>query len=352
MSIPLVLALAVLTWTAGVEAAEHEGLGAVRQRGSLRICADPSNLPYTSNDPATPGFEAELAQLLARELGVAARFEWHSTYVRALRPLREGACELFMGLPRDERFREGNPWIAVSRPYYTMGHAWVARVAAEPVTVAGLAGQRVAIERGSVADFFIGDKGVQRGLYRTQEEAFQAVADGQAAATLLWLPFASWLARGKREVRVVPLRDAQLEFPIGAGTRRRERDLTAAVDAALGRLLDSGQAGEILARYGATPPRDAARRAGEIMLVQARDPAAQGGSLFSTMCSRCHGAEGVGGGLGGAVPPLRNYDAGRDKFFRALMQGRKGTAMVGFKGILTDEEAQNLYEYLTSRTKQ
>ena len=35
------LALVALTWAAGVEAAQHEGLEAVRQRGYLRICADP-----------------------------------------------------------------------------------------------------------------------------------------------------------------------------------------------------------------------------------------------------------------------------------------------------------------------
>jgi ABC-type amino acid transport substrate-binding protein len=83
----------VLGLTAALEAAEHQGLGAVRQRGYLRVCADPSNLPFSSSDAATPGFEVELARLVARELGVEARFEWNPTYVRALRPLREVARE-------------------------------------------------------------------------------------------------------------------------------------------------------------------------------------------------------------------------------------------------------------------
>jgi hypothetical protein len=33
-----------------------------RARGYLRVCADPANLPYSSNDTATPGFEVELAR--------------------------------------------------------------------------------------------------------------------------------------------------------------------------------------------------------------------------------------------------------------------------------------------------
>src|SRR6266540_3434372 len=118
---------AVLILAAGLAVAEPSGLGPIRDRGYLRVCADPANLPFSSADAATPGFEVELARLVARELGVEARVQWHPTVVRALRPLREGECDLFMGLPKDERFAAGTPWVTVSRPYYVMSHALVAR---------------------------------------------------------------------------------------------------------------------------------------------------------------------------------------------------------------------------------
>src|SRR3989442_13790516 len=95
-----------------------------------------------------------------------------------------------MGLPQDARFREGNPWIAVSRPYYVMTHALVAKADAGNVTIAGLAGKRVAVELASIAEFYIAYREVERGLYRTQEAAFRAAADGQAVAAFLWLPVA------------------------------------------------------------------------------------------------------------------------------------------------------------------
>jgi polar amino acid transport system substrate-binding protein len=343
------LVLVALAWAAGIEAAQHEGLEAVRQRGYLRICADPANLPYSSQDAATPGFEVELATLLARELGVAPRLEWHSTYVRALKPLRDGTCELFMGLPQDRRFREGNPWIAVSRPYYTMAHGLVTRAEAGPLTIADLKGKRVAVELASVAEVHVAYRDVERGLYRTQEQAFRAVTDGTAVAALLWFPVAAWLGRGHAELRVTALTDDGLTFPIGAGVRRRDAGLAAAVDAALERLLASGEAGAVLARYGvvAAAPR-ARRRASPVVLAQSRDPLDVGRSLFSTACSRCHGADGVGGGTGGAVPKLRNYDGGWDKFYRIVWTGRKNTAMAAFKGILTADEVRTIYEYLTS----
>jgi len=346
------LGLAALLGAAGAEAAQHEGLAAVKERGFLRVCADPSNLPYSSNDPATPGFEVELAGLIARELGVDARPEWNPTYVRALKPLRDGACELFMGLPQDARFREGNPWIAVSRPYYVMTHALVAKADAGNVTIAGLAGKRVAVELASIAEFYIAYREVERGLYRTQEAAFRAAADGQAVAAFLWLPVAAWLARGRSDLRVVPVSDSGLEFPIGAGVRRRDPGLAAAVDSAVERLLASGELRAILLRYGAVPVPRGRLAGGAIVPVQAKDPIDAGRSLFSTACSRCHGAEGVGGGTGGVIPPIRSYDGGWDKFYRIVWTGRRNTAMAAFKGILSPEEVRALYEYLTSLPKQ
>jgi polar amino acid transport system substrate-binding protein len=340
------LALVALGWAAGAEAAHHEGLDAVKQRGYLKICADPSNLPYSSNEAATPGFEVELARLIAQDLGVAPRLEWHPTYVRALRPLRDGACELFMGLPTDKRFTAGNPWIAVSRPYYTMVHGLVTRIDG-PTTMEALKGQRVAVELASIAESYIAYRDVERGLYRDQAQAFRAAADGQAVAAFLWFPVASWLARGRPDLRVVRFDGDGLAFTIGAGVRKRDPGLAAAVDAAVDHLLTSGQVAEVLTRYDLSPAPQA-RPLSPFVLAQEKDPIENGRTLFSTACSRCHGADGVGGGTGGSMPRLKNYDGGWDKFYRIVWVGRKNTPMAGFKGILTPDEVRHIYEYLTA----
>ena len=342
------LALVALLGAAGADAAQHEGLDGVRQRGYVRVCADPANLPYSSNSTATPGFEVELAQLIAGELGVPARLEWHPTYVRALKPLRDGACELFMGLPVDKRFRDGNPWIAVSRPYYTMSHALVARRADGALSVAALKGQRVAVELASIAEGYIAYRDVDRSLHRTQEQAFQAMDRGDAVAAMLWLPVAVWLARDRADLRVVAVSDDALAFPIGVGMRKRDADIVGAVDAALARLVAAGRVAEVLARYGVTVPDRTSARDLDVILAQQKDPVEAGRSLFSTACSRCHGAEGAGGGTGGSLPKLKNYDGGWDKFYRIVWTGRKNTAMAAFNGILTPDEVRNIYEYLTS----
>lgn len=352
----LVLSLAVVgafgAAAAGLGAVEPDELGKIRTNG-LRICADPANLPFSSDDSTTPGFELELARLIAVQLGAEPRPHWSPTYSRALRPLRENNCDLFMGLPTDERFRAGNPWIAVSRPYYVMGHALVTP-GGSPITSLDhmRGGIRVAVEATGVADFYLGYKDVRRGLYRKPAEIVAEVAKGDAAAALLWLPVASWLARPHPTLRVIPVRQADLEFPIGVGVRRRDGDLARAVDTAVARLTEDGRARQILLRYGAVPAPQSRRRPSAFVLAQAAEPVEAGRSLFSTACSRCHGAEGAGGGLGGSVPVIRNYDGGQEKFVRVVRDGKRNTPMAPFRGILTNEEIVTIYQYLTSRSRQ
>ena len=156
------------------------------------------------------------------------------------------------------------------------------------------------------------------------------------------------LRRLAPDVGVIPVSDSRLEFPIGAGVRRRDADLATAVDSALGRLREQGKVQEILTRYGAVGRPSARRQRGWVVLAQAKDPVEVGRSLFSLTCSRCHGAEGVGGGQGGALPPIKNYQAGEGKFVRIVQNGRPGTPMAPFKGILTPEEIQSIYRFLTS----
>lgn len=345
----LFAAVGVLPAAARSEAQEPDGLAALRARGHVRVCADPSNLPYSSDDPAAPGFEVELARAVAGELGLEARFVWHLTWVRALRPFREGACELFLGLPTDPRFREGHPWVAVSRPYYVMGHALVVTRGQAVRGLADLTGHRVAVEAASVADLWAAQANVRRGLYRRQSETVEAVARGDAAAAVLWWPVASWLTRTRPELQLIPLHDPALEFPIGAGVRRRQTELVRAVDEALARLEARGRTQEILARWGAIPPPRAALPRWILAPAGSDDPIERGRSLFATMCSRCHGAEGAGGGLGGLVPVIRQYPGGVEKFVRVVREGRRGTPMAPFRGILTDEEILSIYRYLTSR---
>ncbi|MBI4638757.1 MAG: hypothetical protein HY727_20665 [Candidatus Rokubacteria bacterium] len=67
---------------------QASGLDALRAKGYVRTCADPANLPFSSAQEETPGFEVELARLIAHEIGVEARFHWICTWVKPFWPLR------------------------------------------------------------------------------------------------------------------------------------------------------------------------------------------------------------------------------------------------------------------------
>jgi mono/diheme cytochrome c family protein len=75
------------------------------------------------------------------------------------------------------------------------------------------------------------------------------------------------------------------------------------------------------------------------------DSAAAGGDVFRTNCETCHGPQGHGDGPAGQSlePHPRNLaelqaKAGDDYLFWRIREGKPGTSMVAWKGILTDEQ--------------
>jgi ABC-type amino acid transport substrate-binding protein len=216
--------------------------------GKLRVCADPANLPFSSQEAATPGFEVELARQLARDV----TFHWVPTYRWPVvaRQLRDRQCDLFLGLPLDPRFEDDNPRLALSLPYYVMGQVLVSRAGEGIRRLEDLTGKVVGVEAASPGDFLVVRQGYQRRVYLTPEETFEAVRAGAVDAALIWSSPAGWLARKTPGFELTWIREPEGEFKIAIGMRKDDRELKAAVDRALTRLLDEKKVEEILARYG------------------------------------------------------------------------------------------------------
>ena len=75
------------------------------------------------------------------------------------------------------------------------------------------------------------------------------------------------------------------------------------------------------------------------------DAAEEGARVFNTNCATCHGPQGHGDGPAGQSldPRPRNLAelqtaAGDDFLFWRIREGKPGTSMVAWKGILTDEQ--------------
>lgn len=346
------------------EARQAKTLAEIRSSRSVTVCADPDNLPFSSREPGTPGYDVEVMRLLAAELGAQAEFTWVSTVSgrRALANLTDGECDLFPGVPVSPSFAEEYPRLAFSRAYYTMRHVIVTRAGSGITSVVDLQAGSTAVEALSPADLFLLGKGYPRRTYRTQEAAFAAVRSGETRAALLWTPKAGWFVQrsGASDLTMVRVADPDLAVGLGVAFLRKDQALAAALDQGIARLQASGAIATTLGRYGiplegressrgtiiavAWLPRRP-RRA--IQLAQAPgatpDPI-EGRFLFEANCEQCHGIDGRGGG---AVPRLQGYPlGGAERFIRTVLEGQNARGMPPWGGLLSDFQARSIFAYV------
>jgi len=78
---------------------------------------------------------------------------------------------------------------------------------------------------------------------------------------------------------------------------------------------------------------------------------AVGDAVFKQRCELCHGATGMGDGVGGQAlnPKPRNFHDKAymstltdDQIFNTIMNGKAGTAMPPWKGVVSESEAKSL----------
>jgi len=87
-------------------------------RATLRVCADPNNLPYSNE--RLEGFENKIVELIAREFGATPVFTWWPDRRGFIRnTLRANQCDVVMGVPN------GYDQVRWTQPYYRSTYAFV-----------------------------------------------------------------------------------------------------------------------------------------------------------------------------------------------------------------------------------
>lgn len=83
------------------------------------------------------------------------------------------------------------------------------------------------------------------------------------------------------------------------------------------------------------------------------DAATSGAEIFKNNCVACHGEQGHGDGPAGAMlnPQPKNLPelastASDDYLYWRINTGKPGTSMVGWKGILTDEQIWQVVSFI------
>jgi ABC-type amino acid transport substrate-binding protein len=231
-------------------------LAQVRENREFHVCANPEALPYSSNDPGLPGFHVEVAEALARALGVRLRVSW----VENRRQARTAGCDAFMEEILVEGQEGGGP-VRPTRPYYRSGIALlVPDGAAEVSRFEDLRGGPVAVVSGSWSHRYVDKRGLPIRVFRFQEEIIGAVQRGEAVAGAVVAPYLSWYLKVHPQAGVhVPAGyapDPELTWDVAVGLRNADGALVQAVNQALEGLIANQTLPGIFARYGVvyTPP--------------------------------------------------------------------------------------------------
>lgn len=223
-------------------------LARVRAAGVLRWGGDiQGGAPYVYEDPQQAGrikgFEVDLANALARELGVRAEFvqnDWS-----ALVPsLERGTFDIILNGLEVTRPRVGR--LRFSRPYYVFAARLMARRDNPRVRadLAALGGLRVGTLTNSFSEEVLrGNEAIQIVGYEGTEEPYTDCVAGRVDAVLLDDIIATIYGAPKPELRVVG--DLQDGF-YAIASRPADEDLAVALDQALARIIESGELERIL----------------------------------------------------------------------------------------------------------
>jgi ABC-type amino acid transport substrate-binding protein len=304
----------------------------------IRLCADPSNLPFSARQDRQPGFEIEVARAIAQALGAELDVHWVPTAreIVALRQLYDGRCDVFMGLPLTAAFRDDKPRLTFAGPYYVLRQAIVAPSVGGVRGLDELGGKVVGVQAMTLGDQLAYQRGYHRKVYRQAEELFTGLARSEVDATVIDSPLAGWFVTTTPGFRAVEISDPARDLPIGAAVRKSDVDLKDQLDEAIRRLHGTTLPG-ILARYGiaqgATPPAEAPLSAA---LRAAR-------STYLTQCSQCHGVDARGTP---AAANLLAFKGSEEDFVRIVRNGRPGTAMTPWKGLIADDDIRAIAQYL------
>lgn len=204
-------------------------------RSALRVCADPSNLPFSNQ--AGEGFENKIAELLAKELAVPVRYTWFPQATGFVRnTLRARKCDIVMGISL------GFELLQNTNPYYRSSYALVYRSDAGLTISAlddpALKNLRLGVVAGTPPASLMaryGLLGQVRPYHLVADTRFEQpgkvmiedIAAGDVDVGLLWGPIAGYYGKQQKPpLTVVPLASdpggIRMDFRITMGVRFNE----------------------------------------------------------------------------------------------------------------------------------
>lgn len=247
MKIILPLAVALIGLA---DAAQARSLDAIRESGVLGLCAHPNSLPFASKAGDPPGFQIELGNALAHELGVSLRPDWIITQYQ----MRSAGCDIVLDVIAD-REAQGETNLRISKPYYRTGVALAVLPASQLTSFKSLGEHtKVGVLVGSMAAMTLGQRHVPTSTFGFEVDSLEALANHEIDAAAVTPTVASYfnLTHPDKAVRILDLDDGEpnLSWNVAVGMVRPDDSLQNAVDHAMERLSADGTVDRIYRRYG------------------------------------------------------------------------------------------------------
>lgn len=220
--LPLLILLVLLSAAAALGQSRQDGSMELVDPNTLRVCADPRNLPYSNE--AHEGFENKIAELLAQRLGKELAYVYYPNTTGFVRnTLNARRCDVIMGIP------QGDDIVQVTNPYYRTSYAIVTRPGTDLAAVGDLAdprlkGTRIGIIAGTPPATNLAVNGLLANAKsyplvvdtRFDSPAATMIEDlenNRIDAAILWGPMAGYLAKHSQ----VPLKvTALVKEPSGS----------------------------------------------------------------------------------------------------------------------------------------
>ena len=204
------------------------------ERGSVRVCADGSNMPFSNE--AGEGFENRIAELMAEDLGVELRYVYAPQIMGFVRnTLQLRVCDVIMGVAA------GYELVQNTNSYFRSTYAVIlpadSDLAVDGLTDERLRGRRIGVVTDTPPVVPLRLAGARLTSYRLMvdtrainpvRDAVADVAEGRTEAAILWGPMAGWYAQQQDPpLRVLPLEvpdpsGVRLDYRVTMGIRRNE----------------------------------------------------------------------------------------------------------------------------------
>ncbi|MFO0684723.1 MAG: ABC transporter substrate-binding protein/permease [Sandaracinus sp.] len=256
LDVRLACVLLTLPLAVSCQHTRQSALERVRQAGVLRWGGDiQGGEPYVFEDPDHPGqlvgFEVELADAIARELGVRAEFV-QNDWSNLVPSLDRGSFDIAMNGLEVTPARADT--VQFTRPYFIFSAQLVARRDDTSITnLESLHGHRVGTLANSFSYDILATQDVEVVSYEGTEEPYSDLEGHRVDGVLLDDIIAARYGLVRPSLHLV--QDVQDGY-YAIACRRAESDLCEAIDDALAHIAQSGEARRIFARWNIDGERE------------------------------------------------------------------------------------------------